>query len=136
MTDNKSKKKYGYKNMDIKKEFEKFKDQGSFLRVTSTTPVESSQKAMLNRKGNQMFNEGNIDGAKKVFLTTKYSDGLSRVGDYFKSQSRPLEALQMYWLAPDRTKSEPLIEQVAALLQGLIKEDEGNNVIQEGQEQV
>jgi hypothetical protein len=121
--------------MDIKKEFEKFKDQGSFLKVTSSTPVESSQKAILNRKGNQMFNEGNIDGAKKVFLTTKYSDGLSRVGDYFKSQSRPLEALQMYWLAPDRTKSEPIIEQVAALLQGLIKEDERNDVFQEGQEQ-
>jgi hypothetical protein len=121
--------------MDIKKEFDKFKDQGSFLKVTSSTPVESSQKAVLNRKGNQMFNEGNIDGAKKVFLTTKYSDGLSRVGDYFKSQSRPLEALQMYWLAPDRTKSEPLIEQIAVLLQGLIKEDEGNDVFQEGQEQ-
>jgi hypothetical protein len=121
--------------MDIKKEVEKFKDQGSFLKVTSTAPVESSQKAILNRKGNQMFNEGNIDGAKKVFLTTKYSDGLSRVGDYFKSQSRPLEALQMYWLAPDRTKSEPIIEQVAALLQGLIKEDDGKDLIQEGQEQ-
>jgi hypothetical protein len=120
MTDNISK-----KNMDIKKEFERFKDQGSFLKVTSSTPVESSQKAVLNRKGNQMFNDGNIEGAKKVFLTTKYSDGLSRVGDYFKSQSRPLEALQMYWIAPDRTKSEPLIEQAAALLQGLIAEDEG-----------
>jgi len=123
--------------MDIKKEFERFKDQGSFLKVTSSTPVESSQKALLNRKGNQMFNEGNVEGAKKVFLTTKYTDGLSRVGDYFKSQSRPLEALQMYWIAPDRTKSEPLIEQVAALLQGLILEDKENNkdVIQEGQEQ-
>jgi len=121
--------------MDIKKEFEKFKDQGSFLKVTSTTPVESSQKAILNRKGNQMFNEGNVDAAKKVFLTTKYSDGLSRVGDYYKSQSKPLEALQMYWLAPDRTKADPIIEQVAALLQGLIKEDEGKDVIQEGQEQ-
>ena len=120
--------------MDIKKEFERFKDQGSFLKVTSSVPVESSQKAALNRKGNQMFNEGKIDGAKKVFLTTKYSDGLSRVGDYFKSQSRPLEALQMYWLAPDRTKSEPLIEQAAALLQGLIHEESGKDVIQEGQE--
>jgi len=130
MTDNISK-----KNMDIKKEFEKFEDQGSFLKVTSSMPVESSQKAVLNRKGNQMFNEGNIDGAKKVFLTTKYSDGLSRVGDYFRSKSRPLEALQMYWLAPDRTKSEPIIEQVAALLQGLIAENEEKDVIQEGQEQ-
>jgi len=121
--------------MDIKKEFERFKDQGSFLKVTSSTPVESSQKAALNRKGNQMFNDGNVEAAKKVFLTTKYSDGLSRVGDYFKSQNRPLEALQMYWLAPDRTKSEPLIEQLASLLQGLVAEDKEKDVILEGQEQ-
>ncbi|MDR2941764.1 MAG: hypothetical protein LBV17_04135 [Treponema sp.] len=121
--------------MDIKKEFDRFKDQGSFLKVTSSTPVESAQKAVLNRKGNQMYNDGNVEGAKKVFLTTKYSDGLSRVGDYYKSQNKPLEALQMYWLAPDKTKSQPLIEQVAAVLQGLILEDEDYGVFQEGQEQ-
>jgi len=121
--------------MDIKKEFERFKDQGSFLKVTSSTPVESSQKALLNRKGNQMYNDGNVEGAKKVFLTTKYSDGLSRVGDYYKSQNKPLEALQMYWIAPDRTKSEPLLEQLAAVLRGLIPEDEDYGAFQEGQEQ-
>jgi len=121
--------------MDIKKEFDRFKDQGSFLKVTSSTPMESPQKAVLNRKGNQMYNDGNVEGAKKVFLTTRYSDGLSRVGDYYKSQNRPLEALQMYWLAPDRTKSQPLIEQLAAVLRGLIPEDEEYGAFQEGQEQ-
>jgi hypothetical protein len=121
--------------MDIKKEFDRFKDQGSFLKVTSTAPIESSQKAVLNRKGNQMYNDGNVEGAKKVFLTTKYSDGLSRVGDYYKAQNKPLEALQMYWLAPDKTKSGPLIEQVAAVLQGLIHEDEERVDFLEGQEQ-
>jgi len=82
-----------------------------------------------------MYNDGNIEGAKKVFLTTKYSDGLSRVGDYYKSQNKPLEALQMYWIAPDRTKSEPLLEQLAAVLRGLIPEDENYDAFQEGQEQ-
>jgi hypothetical protein len=121
--------------MDIKKEFDRFKDQGSFLKVTSSIPVESVQKAVLNRKGNQMYNDGNVEGAKKVFLTTKYSDGLSRVGDYYKSQNKPLEALQMYWLAPDRTKSQPLIEQLASVLQGLILEDEEPGAFPEEQEQ-
>jgi hypothetical protein len=121
--------------MDIKKEFDKFKDHGSFLKVTSSTPVESAQKAVLNRKGNQMYNDGNVEGAKKVFLTTKYSDGLSRVGDYYKAQNKPLEALQMYWLAPDRTKSQPLIEQLAAVLQGIITEDGETGAFPEGQEQ-
>jgi len=110
--------------MDIKKTFEKFEDQNSFIKVTSPTPVESSTKAALNRKGNQLFNNGDIEGAKRVFLTTGYSDGLSRVGDYYKSQNRPLEALKMYWIAPDRTKSQPLIEQLSWVLQSLIHEEE------------
>jgi len=110
--------------MDIKKTFEKFKDQGSFIKVSSAAPVESSTKAALNRKGNQLFNDGKIEEARRIFLTTKYSDGLSRVGDYYKSKNQLIEALQMYWLAPDRTKSEPLIEQLSLVLRSLIDESD------------
>ncbi|MDR0443109.1 MAG: hypothetical protein LBH44_06870 [Treponema sp.] len=113
--------------MDYKKAFEKFDKQNSFIKVTSVKPVEGSQKAALNRKGNQLFNSGNIEGARRIFMTTGYSDGLSRVGDYYKSEKRPLEALRMYWLAPNKTKSEPLLEQLAALMQSLINDDEERN---------
>ena len=54
-------------------------------------------------------------------MTTGYSDGLSRVGDYYKSQNRLIEALHMYWIAPDRNKSEPLIEQLSFLIKQLIE---------------
>ena len=53
----------------------------------------------------------------------KPRDGLSRVGDYYKSQNRLIEALRMYWIAPDRSKSEPLIEQLSFLLKQMIEED-------------
>ena len=112
--------------MDFKKSFEKFEDHGSFIKVTSKKPVESSHKAVLNRKGNQMFNEGDIEGARRIFLTTKYSDGLSRVGDQYKSQNKFLEALQMYWVAPDRKKTEPLIMNLASVLQSLLDEEQDN----------
>ena len=112
--------------MDRKKIFEKHDRQNSFIKVTSV-PVEGSQKAALNRKGNQLFNEGNIEGARRVFLTTGYSDGLSRVGDYYKSKNRPLEALRMYWLAPNRKKTESLIEQTAYIIQSMIHEEEDQN---------
>jgi hypothetical protein len=111
--------------MEYKK---KFDDESAFIKVTSPSPVEGSQKAALNRKGNQLFNDGNIEGAKRVFLTTGYSDGLSRVGDFYKSKNRPLEALRMYWLAPDRTKSAPLLENLAGVLQSLIHEDEDDSL--------
>jgi hypothetical protein len=110
--------------MDIKKTFEKFEDQNLFIKTTSAQPVEGPIKAALNRKGNQLYNEGDIEGARRIFMTTGYSDGISRIGDYYKSQNKILDALRMYWIAPDRTKSEPLIEQIALLLQTMTHSEE------------
>jgi hypothetical protein len=110
--------------MDYKKIFEKFEGKNIFVKTTAPSSVEGSQKAALNRKGNVLFNSGDIEGARRIFLTTGYSDGLSRVGDYYKSQNRLIEALRMYWLAPDRTKSEPLIVQLSGIIQQMIESDE------------
>jgi len=104
--------------------FKKFEKENTFIRVTSPGKIESSQKAALNRRGNQLFNNGDVEGARRIFMTTKYSDGLSRVGDYYKSKNRPIEALRMYWLAPDKKKSEPLIEQLAGILSGISQDDQ------------
>lgn len=105
-----------------KKLFDKFDQENSFIKVT-TTKVEGSEKAALNRKGNQLFNSGKIEEAKRVFMTTGYSDGLSRVGDFYKSKERLVEALRMYWMAHDKNKAQPLIEHTASFLQGLLQED-------------
>ena len=110
--------------MDYKKVFGKFEHDNVFLKTTVPPGVDSSRKAALNRKGNMLFNSGDIEGARRIFLTTGYSDGLSRVGDYYKSQNRLVEALHMYWLAPDRTKYEPLIMQLAGVVQCFIHDNE------------
>jgi len=108
--------------MDRKKIFENFDDNNAFIKVSAPTPVDGSQKAALNRKGNQFYNEGKIEEARRIFMTTGYSDGLSRVGDFYKSKGRLVEALKMYWIAHDKNKSQPLIEQMAGLVQNLINE--------------
>jgi len=109
-----------------KKLLEKFDDKNAFIKVTEPSPVEGSDKAALNRKANQKFNEGDIEGARRIFMTTGYSDGLSRTGDYYKSKDRPLEALRMYWMGHDKNKAQPLIEQLSFLIQDIIhSEDEG-----------
>jgi hypothetical protein len=110
--------------MDYKKAFEKFKDHNGFIKTAVPPPVDGSQKAALNRKGNMLFNSGDIEGARRIFMTTGYSDGLSRVGDYYKSQHKMIDALRMYWIAPDRGKYEPLLMQLAGMLQNLIHEEE------------
>jgi hypothetical protein len=110
--------------MDYKKIFEKFEGKNIFVKTTVSSSVEGSQKAALNRKGNMLFNSGDIEGARRIFMTTGYSDGLSRVGDYYKSQNRLIDALRMYWIAPDRNKCEPLIMQLSGIIKQLIEDKE------------
>jgi len=110
-----------------KKILEKFDDKNAFIKVTAPSPVEGSQKAALNRKGNQKFNEGDVEGARRIFMTTGYSDGLSRVGDFYKSKDRPLEALRMFWMAHDNKKAQPLIEKLAFSLQDMLHEKQEVN---------
>ena len=111
--------------MDSKKIFDKFEGESVFIKTTvPPSRMDSANKVALNRKGNMLYNTGDIEGARRIFLTTGYTDGLSRVGDYYKSQNRLIEALRMYWIAPDRVKCEPLIMQLAGIMQNLIDEKE------------
>lgn len=111
--------------MDYKSLFEKKKDECTFIKTTAKPFVDGSQKAALNRKGNILYNSGDIEGARRIFLTTGYSDGLVRVGDYYNSKGRPLDALRMYWIAPDRSKAEPIIMQLSTVIHNLVH-DEGD----------
>ena len=109
--------------MDYKSFFEKHKDQNTFIKTTAKPVVNSTQKAALNRKGNILYNSGDIEGARRIFITTGYSDGLVRVGDYYNSKGKPLDALKMYWAAPDHTKADPLIQQLSEIIRHFINEE-------------
>ena len=114
--------------MDYESVFEKVRGENTFIKTTIKPAIEGQQKAALNRKGNVLYNSGDIEGARRIFLTTGYSDGLVRIGDFYKSKGRTLDALRMYWIAPDRNKAEPIIHQLSALIQTLLHEDEGGPI--------
>ena len=97
-------------------------DSKHFIKVTENalTPLSSEQKVVLNRRGNQLFNEGFINEAQRIFITTGYSDGLTRVGDYYAAKNNTLEALRMYCLAKNKRKSEPIIDSLVRLIRVLI----------------
>jgi len=110
--------------MDYKRVFEKHKEENSFIKTTQKPVIDGTQKAALNRKGNILYNSGDIEGARRIFITTGYSDGLVRVGDYYNAKGRPLDALRMYWIAPDRVKAEPIIMKLSTVIHNLVH-DEG-----------
>ncbi|MDR2135868.1 MAG: hypothetical protein LBO76_04555 [Treponema sp.] len=109
--------------MDYKKIFEKAGDQNFFIKTTASPRLDDALKVSLNRKGNALYNQGNVEEARRIFITTGYSDGLSRIGDYYKSRGRLLDALRMYWIAPDRAKTEPIIIRLSEIIRSLINEE-------------
>lgn len=109
--------------MDYKKIFERFEEPHTFIKTTHKPAMDGSQKAALNRKGNMLYNAGDIEGARRIFLTTGYSDGLSRIGDTYKAQNRYLDALNMYRIAPNQKKFESLIENLSVIIKNLIHEE-------------
>lgn len=94
-----------------------------FIKVTDS-PVQSlnsEQKVILNRKGNELFNQGNIEGARRIYTTTGYSDGLTRVGDVYMQKKQSLKALKQYILAHNKGKAEPIYEKMALVISNLLK---------------
>ena len=82
----------------------------------------SEQKVVLNRKGNVFFNQGKILEARRLFITTGYSDGLNRVAEKSMEEGKELDALKLYLLAHNKKNAEPLIEKVAGIISSIIKE--------------
>lgn len=111
---------------DLKKAIENHSSSGGFIKVVDSpiSSLTSEQKVQLNRKGNMLFNEGDIMGARRLFVTTGYSDGLIRVGETYQNQGDDLAALKLYLLAHNMRRAEPVLEKIASVVSKLLK-DEG-----------
>ena len=85
----------------LKKEIEEKNGADGFIKV-SDQPVKNlsdQQKVVLNRKANELFNQGKIEMAERIFITTGYSDGLTRCGDVHLEKHEEMKALKLYLLA-------------------------------------
>ena len=97
-----------------------------FIKLSSAKPVvlSGADKAALIRKGNTFFNSGEYEKAKRIFLTTGYTDGLIRIGDWHLKQNEPLEAIRMYWIAPAPDKVETWIGKASEAVSKWLKEEQ------------
>lgn len=61
--------------------------------------MDQSERVLLIRKGNELYNQEKYDDAVKLYLKAKYMDGILRVADYYYYDLRqPLAALKFYKL--------------------------------------
>jgi len=81
------------------------------------------ERLILIRKGNELFNNGDIEKAAKIFVTTSYKDGLIRVGDYYYfDKKKPLKALHFYIEAKYEKRISELTERIVAVLKKWLSE--------------
>jgi hypothetical protein len=91
--------------------------------VENPTPLSGEQRAALIRKGNELFNKGESALAQRIFITTRYSDGLIRIGDSYVKEGKHLDALRMYWLAPAPDKTAAIVEKIALVMKQWLAEE-------------
>ena len=107
----------------LKNQIDSKPEELKFIK-TSELPLEGlsdQQKVALNRRANALLNEGKIEMAKRIFITTGYSDGLTRIGDNYNKENKYLDALKMYLLAHNKRKSEPIIEKISQTVSVMLK---------------
>ena len=82
------------------------------------------ERLILIRKGNELFNGGEIEKAARIFAATAYKDGLIRVGDYFYfDKKNPLKALEYYREAKFEKRIKELSERIVMVLKKWLSED-------------
>lgn len=82
------------------------------------------ERVELIRKGNQLFNEGKIEDAGKIFLATNYKDGLVRVGDYYLYQEKKFFKAFFYYKKANYSKRlEEIYKKWAEVIHFLLEED-------------
>lgn len=87
--------------------------------------MDSSERAALIRKGNELFNAGNLTEAEKIFVKTMYKDGLTRIADYFYFDKRmPLAAYKYYKMADREDRVSEIFERMVFAFTSLLREDE------------
>ena len=75
--------------------------------------MDTKLRVQLIRKGNELFNDGDIAGAIKIFESTGYRDGLTRVADYyFYDLKQPLVALKYYRMVNRKDKVNEIFERM------------------------
>jgi|GEM_PF-2220064 len=94
-----------------------------FIKKGKLPRISSVNRVALIRKGNEMFNQKKFDIAKRIYITTHYSDGLLRMGRHYEAKGDFFEAFRLYWQAGDRQKVEYMAKKMAQGIRYVLRND-------------
>ncbi len=86
--------------------------------------LDKKERAALIRKGNELFNNGEIDKATEIFVMTGYKDGIARVADHhYYDKKAPLIAFKFYKMASMQDKVDEIFARMVFALSKWVGED-------------
>ncbi len=75
--------------------------------------MDSKERVELIRRGNELFNSGDMARAAALFVKTGYRDGLTRIADHlFYDKRQPLVALKYYRMVNRQDKVNEIFERM------------------------
>ena len=101
--------------------------------------IKDSTRSALVRKGNELFNQKDIEGAYRCYLTASYYGGIEKVADYYNFEKKNIiKAMQLYKFIMKedsnlggnvraKQKLDKLSESIVKVLRKWLKEDETFN---------
>jgi hypothetical protein len=86
--------------------------------------MEENDRIALIRRGNELFNNGDIKNALKIFLATSYQDGIVRVADHlFYEENNKIAAIKLYKKAGYQKRIDEFAEKAALTIRIWLESD-------------
>lgn len=102
--------------------------------------ISDSVRSALVRKGNELFNLNDIEGAYRCYITASHYGGVERIADhYYYNKKELVKAYRLYKLISKedsnfggneraKIKIEDICKNIANVLRKWLKEDENNSM--------
>ena len=86
--------------------------------------MDTTERAMLIRRGNELFNGKDYKNALKIFIAVEYKDGIARMAGVMEHEKKDkVTALKLYIKSGMRGNVEKLSYEMAQTVRFLVKED-------------
>ena len=96
--------------------------------------MEASEKAMLVRRGNELFNNKDYKNALKIYLAVDNHSGIARIASIIEHEKKDrVTALKLYKKAKHHANVDKLAYEMAQAIRLLIKEDKENEALAKGE---
>ncbi len=92
------------------------------------------ERAMLIRRGNELFNKRDYKNALKIFIAVDYKEGIGRIASVMEHEQKDMpSALRLYKRAGMTANVEKIAYDMAQTVRLLIKEDKQLEASQKGE---